>query len=149
MVIVFAIMLYKTKSKDSNNVVNEPMVTYVTAGSFNPFYSLLDYSKSLKPPMILILSNWWGRAFRSVFYYRWQKISLNLRELAVILHISERTLQHYGDDEIIKSEYAEKAVEPARLYTRSEEVFGSMDKFKLWIKFPGVVFNGETPVSPK
>ena len=40
-----------------------------------------------------------------------------------------------------------KAVELARLYTRGEEVFGSIEKFKRWIKTPGLVFNGETPVS--
>jgi len=76
-----------------------------------------------------------------------KKISLNLQELANILHISERTLQRYDDDEIIKLEYAEKAVELARLYTRGEEVFGSIEKFKLWIKAPSLIFNGEAPVT--
>lgn len=76
-----------------------------------------------------------------------KKISLNIQELANILHISERTLQRYEDDVIIKTEYAEKAIELARLYTRGEEVFESMDKFKIWIKTPSVVFRGEAPVT--
>lgn len=76
-----------------------------------------------------------------------KKISLTLQEFANILHISERTLQRYNDTEIIKTEYAEKAVELARLYTRGEEVFGSLDKFKTWMKTPLYVFKGETPVS--
>ncbi len=63
------------------------------------------------------------------------------------MHISERTLQRYDDDAIIKTEYAEKAVELARLYTRGEEVFGSLDKFKTWMKTPVYVFKGEAPVS--
>ena len=75
------------------------------------------------------------------------KISITLQELANIIHISERTLQRYDDNALIKTEYAEKAVELARLYTRGEEVFGSMDKFKLWVKYPNFVFNGEAPVS--
>jgi putative toxin-antitoxin system antitoxin component (TIGR02293 family) len=75
-----------------------------------------------------------------------KQISLGIKELSYILHISERTLQRYDDDEIIKTEYAEKAVELARLYTRGEEVFGSMDKFKLWVKAPSIVFKGEAPV---
>ena len=33
------------------------------------------------------------------------------------------------------------------LYTRGEEVFGSMDKFKSWMKTPSHIFKGETPVS--
>ncbi|GGB07142.1 MULTISPECIES: type II RES/Xre toxin-antitoxin system antitoxin [Mucilaginibacter] len=76
-----------------------------------------------------------------------KKISLNIQELANILHISERTLQRYEDDAIIKTEYAEKAIELARLYTRGEEVFESMDKFKIWVKTPSVVFRGEAPVT--
>lgn len=76
-----------------------------------------------------------------------KKISLTLQELADIMHISERTLQRYDDDAIIKTEYAEKAVELARLYTRGEDVFGSLDKFKAWMKTPLLVFKGETPVS--
>ncbi|MBC7399115.1 MAG: DUF2384 domain-containing protein [Mucilaginibacter sp.] len=76
-----------------------------------------------------------------------KKISLTLQEFANILHISERTLQRYNDNEIIKTEYAEKAVELARLYTRGEEVFGSLDKFKTWMKTPVHVFRGDTPVS--
>jgi len=76
-----------------------------------------------------------------------KKISLTLQEFANIMHISERTLQRYDDDAIIKVEYAEKAVELARLYTRGEEVFGSLDKFKTWMKTPVHVFKGEAPVS--
>jgi putative toxin-antitoxin system antitoxin component (TIGR02293 family) len=75
-----------------------------------------------------------------------KKISLTIQELANILHISERTLQRYDENEIIKTEYAEKAVELARLYTRGQEVFGTMDKFKLWVKAPSLVFKGEAPV---
>ncbi|RZA03567.1 MAG: XRE family transcriptional regulator [Sphingobacteriaceae bacterium] len=76
-----------------------------------------------------------------------KKISLTLQEFANIMHISERTLQRYEDDTIIKTEYAEKAIELARLYTRGEEVFGSLDKFKTWMKTPLHVFKGEAPVS--
>lgn len=84
---------------------------------------------------------------KSVLLSLAKKISLNIQELANILHISERTLQRYDDDDIIKTEYAEKAVELARLYTRGQDVFGSADKFKIWIKTPSHVFKGEAPVT--
>lgn len=76
-----------------------------------------------------------------------KRISITLQELADIMHISERTFQRYEDDNIVKTEYAEKAIELARLYTRGEEVFGSMDKFKLWMKTPNYAFKNEVPVS--
>jgi putative toxin-antitoxin system antitoxin component (TIGR02293 family) len=73
------------------------------------------------------------------------KISLTLHEFSNIMHISERTFQRFQDDSLIKTEYAEKAVELARLYARGEEVFGSLDKFKRWMKTPSYVFKDQTP----
>ena len=124
------------------------MVSYVTQGSLNPFYNLLGSSKSLKLSNDFDIVKLARQGFpKRVLLALAKKISLNIQELANILHISERTLQRYDDDDIIKTEYAEKAVELARLYTRGEEVFGSMDKFKIWMKTPSLVFNGEAPVS--
>ena len=76
-----------------------------------------------------------------------KNLSLTVEEIGDILHISERTLQRYGDETQIKAEYAEKAVELIRLYNRGEEVFGSMDKFKRWVKTSSYIFAGEIPVS--
>ena len=120
------------------------MVTYAAAGLSNPFYSLLGGRFSNDFDIVKLARQGFPKRLLLALA---KKISLNIQELANILHISERTLQRYGDNEIIKTEYAEKAVELARLYTRVEEVFGSMDKFKLWVKYPNFVFNGEAPVS--
>ncbi len=140
-------MSYKVKDIPPATV-NEPMAAYVTTGVVNPFYNLLGGSKSIKLSNDFDIVRFAREGFpKRVLLSLAKKISLNIQELSNILHISERTLQRYDDDAIIKTEYAEKAVELARLYTRGEEVFGSMDKFKLWVKTPGVVFNGEAPVS--
>lgn len=132
---------------ESKNIVEEPLVAYVTGSSLNPFYSLLGGPKNTFSSdwdiINLARQGFSKRALLSLA----KKISLTFQELATILHISERTLQRYDDDAMIKTEYAEKAVELARLYTRGQEVFGSMDKFKLWIKAPSLIFNGEAPVS--
>ena len=128
-------------------MAGEPIVAYVTAGSLNPFYNLLGGPKnSFSSDWDILKLARQGFSKRALLSLA-KKISLTLQELATILHISERTLQRYEDDAIIKTEYAEKAVELARLYTRGQEVFGSMDKFKLWIKAPSLIFNGEAPVS--
>ncbi|WP_428330526.1 type II RES/Xre toxin-antitoxin system antitoxin [Mucilaginibacter sp.] len=140
-------MSYEEKHIKASEV-NEPMVAYVTGGSLTPFYNLLGGSKSVKLSNDFDIINLARKGFpKRVLLTLAKKISLNIQELANILHISERTLQRYDDDAIIKTEYAEKAVELARLYTRGEEVFGSMDKFKLWIKTSSHIFKGEAPVS--
>ncbi len=140
-------MSYSKKHIEAEKV-NEPMVAYVTAGSLNPFYNLLSAAKPATLSNDFDIVRLAREGFpKRVLLNLAKKISLNIQELAGILHISERTLQRYDDDEIIKTEYAEKAVELARLYTRGTDVFGSMDKFKLWMKAPSLVFKGEAPVS--
>jgi putative toxin-antitoxin system antitoxin component (TIGR02293 family) len=139
-------MSYKVKH-NTKNEVNEPMAMYFTQGSSASFYNLLGGAKSNASSDFDII-NLARQGFpKKALLALAKKISLNIQELANILHISERTLQRYEDDAIIKTEYAEKAVELARLYTRGEEVFGSMDKFKTWVKTPSHVFKGEAPVT--
>lgn len=129
-------------------MLNEPMVAYAVGGSGNAFYNLLGGARSSRFSNDFDVINLARKGFsKGTLLALAKKISLNLQDLANILHISERTLQRYDDDDIIKLEYAEKAVELARLYTRGEEVFGSIDKFKLWIKAPSLIFNGEAPVT--
>jgi putative toxin-antitoxin system antitoxin component (TIGR02293 family) len=147
MVYIFVCMSYKSK-KEIANTLKEPMVAYAVQGAGNQFYNLLGSAKSLGLSNDFDIINLARNGFpKRVLLALAKTVSLNIQELANILHISERTLQRYDDNEIIKTEYAEKAVELARLYTRGEEVFGSIEKFKRWIKTPGLVFNGETPVS--
>jgi putative toxin-antitoxin system antitoxin component (TIGR02293 family) len=144
---IFVYMSYKVKHT-AKNEVNEPMAIYITQGSSTPFYNLLGGSKSAKSSTDFDVITLARQGFpKKALLALAKKISLNIQELANILHISERTLQRYEDDAIIKTEYAEKAVELARLYTRGEEVFGSMDKFKTWVKTPGHVFKGEAPIT--
>src|SRR3979411_3356910 len=117
-------MSYKEKHIKSESF-NEPMVAYVTPGSSNPFYNLLSTSKSVKLSNDFDIIKFAREGFpKRVLLALAKKISLNIQDLSNILHISERTLQRYDDDAIIKTEYAEKAVELAPLYVRGEEVFG-------------------------
>ncbi|WP_261381111.1 type II RES/Xre toxin-antitoxin system antitoxin [Mucilaginibacter pallidiroseus] len=124
------------------------MAIYITQASSTPFFGLLGGTKTAKSSSDFDIIKLARQGFpKKTLLALAKKISLNIQELSSILHISERTLQRYEDDAIIKTEYAEKAVELARLYTRGEEVFGSMDKFKTWVKTPAHIFNGEAPVT--
>lgn len=138
-------MSYKEKHIEPSTV-NEPMAMYITQAQVNPFYGLLgNHHKVTSSHDVLTLSR--KGLPKNILLKFAQKISVTLQELANIMHISERTLQRYDEDAIVKAEYAEKAIELARLYARGEEVFGSLDKFKLWMKTPLYVFKGETPIS--
>jgi len=144
---IFVYMSYKIADKHKNEL-HEPVAVYLTQDTNTPLYNLFGGAKAAKFSSDFDIVQLARQGFpKKALLALAKKISLNIQELAHILHISERTLQRYEDDAIIKTEYAEKAVELARLYTRGEEVFGSMDKFKLWVKAPSLVFNGEAPVS--
>ena len=141
-------MSYKEKHH-SDNYVNEPMAVYISQSKGSLFNGLfaghaLQFQFATDFDILQLTRN---GLKKSLLLSLAKKISLTIQELADIMHISERTLQRYDDDAIIKAEYAEKAVELARLYTRGEDVFGSLDKFKIWMKTPLHVFKGETPVS--
>jgi len=130
------------------NELNEPMAIYNTMPASNLFAVVLGTTARQfmgnSFDMLTISRNGLPKSGLMALA---KKISLTLQEFANIMHISERTLQRYEDDTIIKTEYTEKAIELARLYTRGEEVFGTLDKFKTWMKTPLYVFKGETPVS--
>jgi len=127
--------------------VSEPAVAYYTPAN-NLFTILFGNSSVYDAPVDfdMLKASREGLPKLSLMALA-KRISLTIQEFADIMHISERTLQRYEDDTIIKTEYTEKAIELARLYTRGEEVFGSLDKFKTWMKTPLHVFRGDTPVS--
>ncbi len=138
----------ENKKQESKFYVSEPMAVYVAQSQNTLFGSLFGHARAADAmsdfDVLQLTRN--GLPKRLLLSLA-KRISLTLEEFSDILHISERTLQRYDDDAIIKTEYAEKAVELARLYTRGEEVFGSLDKFKTWMKTPLHAFKGETPVS--
>lgn len=72
---------------------------------------------------------------------------LTLKEMAAILNISERTLQRYEPKDILSKDVSDRALHLQRLYERGTEVFGTLDKFKGWMKASILIFNNERPIS--
>lgn len=68
-------------------------------------------------------------------------------DLADMLHISPRTLRRYEGRQILPPEQSERIVEIARLYSRGEEVFGDLERFKEWMGRPQLVFGRKSPTS--
>ena len=58
---------------------------------------------------------------------------LTTNEITNILHISDRTLRRYTAEQKLSAEQSERLIEIAKLYSRGEEVFGSLDAFKEWM----------------
>lgn len=76
-----------------------------------------------------------------------KQVSLTMEEIASILHISERTLQRYTPSTLVRTEYADRAIELGRLYERGIDVLGSAPAFNHWMRSPNYGLNNEVPLS--
>ncbi len=141
-------------SGNRENKLNEPLVTYVTDFQdvasqmvllFGGLATLRLKSNIVSDFDLLELTRR-GIPKKAMLAFL-KKVSLTIQELAAIMHINERTFQRFDEDTLVKTEYTEKAIELAKLYTRGEEVFGSLEKFKTWMKTPSHVFKDNTPLS--
>lgn len=74
-----------------------------------------------------------------------KKIDFDLKEMAKVLHISERTIQRYHANKVLSSEVSERAIQLAKLYCKGEEVFGDLDQFKKWMEYPSLALGNKRP----
>lgn len=137
---------YSQSTQKENDVVNDYVTPYLPQSHNDQLYDIL-FDKHVSPSSDfdwLMLSR--AGISKQVILSLAKRMSLTIQEIAAVMHISERTLQRYDDQDIIKPEYTSRAVELVRLYIRGEEVFGSLDAFKSWMKSPNYIFNNETPL---
>ena len=70
---------------------------------------------------------------------------ISMTEMAAIIHTSDRTLRRYTPSQKLSQEQSERMVELARLYTRGEEVFGSIPEFRQWMSTQLSTFGNKKP----
>ncbi len=61
------------------------------------------------------------------------RIGMTTNEMAGVLHVSERTLRRHSPQTVLNQEQSERLIELARLYSRGEEVFTHIERFKEWM----------------
>lgn len=66
-------------------------------------------------------------------------------EMADIIHTTDRTLRRYTSSHLLNPEQSERIIELATLYARGEEVFESLDAFKLWMNTPVMALDNKKP----
>ncbi|WP_345084048.1 type II RES/Xre toxin-antitoxin system antitoxin [Nemorincola caseinilytica] len=70
---------------------------------------------------------------------------LSLNEMAAIVHTSDRTLRRYTPDQKLSQEQSERMIEMAKLYSRGEEVLGSLGEFRQWMDTELHTFGNKRP----
>ena len=69
----------------------------------------------------------------------------NGAEMAGILRTSDRNLRRYQPKEKLNAEQSERIIELAKLYSRGEEIFGSLDAFKEWMSSSVLALGNKKP----
>ena len=82
---------------------------------------------------------------KQVMTHLMEVADLSLTEMAAIVHTSDRTLRRYTPQQKLSQEQSERMIEMARLYSRGEEVFGSMNSFKEWMNTILLPFGNKRP----
>lgn len=72
-------------------------------------------------------------------------IDFDLKELATVLHVSERTLHRYELNKNLGVEASSKVLQLAKLYAKGEAVFGDLLKFKSWMQHPNFALAMKKP----
>lgn len=75
-----------------------------------------------------------------------KKINLSDRQMARILNINERTFHRYKDDTILDLISTEKLLQLGQLYFKGEQVFESLENFKVWMLKPHIIFFERSPI---
>ena len=132
----------KKKIEDITKV-EEPMVVYNVA-NYSPMVAMMGNQYANPTDFDLLQLARKGISKKALVALA-KKVSLTLEEIATVLHISERTLQRYTPTTLVKTEYADKAIELARLYERGADVLGSEKAFSGWVKTPNMALGGEIP----
>ena len=73
------------------------------------------------------------------------KMDISEDEMAAILHVSKRTLQRRTTQESLNEEQSERLIELAKLYSKGEEVLGTLENFKSWMKTSLLALGNKRP----
>lgn len=131
------------KKVEAVSKVEEPMVAYGVS-NYTPMVAMMGNQYANPSDFDLLKLARKGISKKSLLALA-KQISLTIEEVAAVLHISERTLQRYTPTTLVKTEYADRAIELALLYERGIDVLGSERAFSRWIKSPNFALGGEIP----
>lgn len=137
----------------NNNKLEEPLVAYIIPNSNTSFdvrtIGLLNIEKQYEKinresDFINLIRS--GISKKSLDHLI-QIIGYSISEIADIIHVSDRHLRRYAANEKLNTEQSERLVELARLYSRGETVFGSIEAFNNWMSSEVLAFGNQKPKS--
>jgi putative toxin-antitoxin system antitoxin component (TIGR02293 family) len=105
---------------------------------------ILGWAASLSPMQVIAESKHGirGRDLEEIQ----EKTNFSNEDWSRFLQVAWRTIQRYRkDNALIDSASSERAILVAQIAERGREVFGSEDKFKMWLDAPSFALGGVSP----
>ena len=74
-------------------------------------------------------------------------LSLSLQQMASLLSISTKTIQKYTSNQHFNRNVSEKIIKIAEVAAKGSDVFGSRERFLIWLNEDNKALNDKTPSS--
>lgn len=138
------------KSQSIENKLDKETKSFVQEmqASYGIKNSVKNYNDFLDDKMLII------NAIRSGIPYSFFEViqeysPFSESDWATFLDISTKSLQRYkiSQDHLFKSIHTEKIIEMAEVTKLGLDVFGDMNKFKLWLNTPCFALGSEKPIN--
>ncbi len=134
---------------DLSTQLNKKTETFVRQLKLNgkavPLKKKITYSDFLSNKMLIVMAIQYGIPF-DLFKTIMQHSPFTIADWADLLSISIKSLQRYEKSKSrFKSIQSEKIIETAEVIDLGLEVFGNMDKFKLWLETPNYALGNMKP----
>jgi len=131
-----------SKVRKKTNIVEEAAVAYIPRTL--TYHNMLG--QAIDDIAALIQLTREGLAYKT-FDRVMKATGYTFQQWSKYLHLTERTLQrHKKDQKIFKPIQAERIIEIARLHEVGQEIFGSKEKFDLWMRSFLIPLGGSRPI---
>jgi putative toxin-antitoxin system antitoxin component (TIGR02293 family) len=73
-------------------------------------------------------------------------LNISIRSMALLLNITERTIQRKKDTELLDVTTSEQLLQIAEVFSRGTEVFGSTEDFQTWVNSENKALGNKKPM---
>jgi len=141
---------YSEEEKRKEHVLSEPHVSYAAPEPASARSAMLMMGIEEKKGMPVSNDSDLITVIRSgiprkAMDHLMEIADISLTEMSAIVHTSDRTLRRYTPAQKLSQEQSERMVELARLYSRGEQVLGSLSEFREWMNTRLMAFGNSRP----
>ncbi|HMK64652.1 MAG TPA: antitoxin Xre/MbcA/ParS toxin-binding domain-containing protein, partial [Thermodesulfobacteriota bacterium] len=112
---------------------------------FSSFKEVLGLKGKIRTPLDLVELG--GKGVSKGAVSRLAKhLSIGLQEMAPLLSVNLRTIQRYTPEKVFSRPVSERVLRIALVVSKGEEIFGSGEPFKIWLKEPNRALAEQKPL---